>query len=183
MHSDDVACLPDAELARRAGEAAIDAELCRRFAPRIRLYGLKHLRTEERARELVQAVLLAVLEALRAARVQRPDQLDRYVLGTCRNLADRIRRGDDRIEPVDLDALPWSGTSGPDPLDVGALMRCMSRLDARAQSIVSLTFGRETSVDEIAGAMAMTPGNVRVARHRALAALRRCLFERGEATR
>ena len=61
---------PDGELVRliAAGAAdapAAEAELCRRFAPRIRLYGLRHLRDEDRARDLVQAVLLAVLQAAR----------------------------------------------------------------------------------------------------------------------
>ena len=45
----------DATLARRiasaapATDAAAEAELCRRLAPRIRLYGLKHLRNEAAA--------------------------------------------------------------------------------------------------------------------------------------
>ena len=45
----------DADLARRVararhagGVAPEETELCRRFAPRIRLYGLKHLKDEER---------------------------------------------------------------------------------------------------------------------------------------
>ena len=61
----------DADLARRVarhggstGDRDAEAELCRRFAPRIRLYGLKHLRSEERAADLVQSVLLVVIEAL-----------------------------------------------------------------------------------------------------------------------
>src|SRR5688572_5444185 len=69
----------DAELVRRimagGGDArAAEAELCRRFAPRVRLYGLRHLRSEDRARDLVQSVLLAVLEAVRAGRVEDPDR-------------------------------------------------------------------------------------------------------------
>src|SRR3569833_1202069 len=38
-----------------------EAELCRRFAPRIYLYGRRHLRDEDRARDLVLVVLLVVL--------------------------------------------------------------------------------------------------------------------------
>jgi len=72
----DVRAAADGDLARRAGrpgrDAAAEGELCRRFAPRIRLYGLKHLRDEERARDLVQSVLLVVLEAVRAGRVDEP---------------------------------------------------------------------------------------------------------------
>jgi RNA polymerase sigma-70 factor, ECF subfamily len=72
-------------LRERAHEA--EAELCRRFAPRVRLYGLRHLRTEDRAADLVQSVLLAVLEAARAGRIAEPEHVGRFVLGTCRNVA------------------------------------------------------------------------------------------------
>src|SRR6185436_18903206 len=55
---------PDGELIRVIAERGREAktaaaELCRRFGPRIRLYGLRHLRDEERAKDLVQAVLVA----------------------------------------------------------------------------------------------------------------------------
>src|SRR5215470_4393750 len=78
------------------GAGAAEAELCRRFAPRIRLYGLRHLRDEDRARDLVQAVLLVVLEAARAGRIADPERVDRFMLGTSRNVALRIRAGDAR---------------------------------------------------------------------------------------
>src|SRR6187551_1021000 len=68
-------------IAARAEDApAAEAELCRRFAPRIRLYGLRHLRDEDRAADLVQAVLLAVLQAARAGRIADADRVDRFML-------------------------------------------------------------------------------------------------------
>jgi len=172
----------DAELVRRVaqperGDArAAEAELCRRFAPRILLYGLKHLRSEERARELVQDVLLAVLEALRAERIEHPEHLARYVLGTCRHVADRIRREDGRAEPVGL-VPPEIATALPqvELLDFGAIVHCLDRLDDRARAVLQLSFFRERSADEIADVLATTGGNVRVLRHRAIAALRRCV--------
>src|SRR3954451_6435900 len=96
-----------AELVRRiaAGDSAgsnarqAEAELCRQFAPRARLYGLRHLRDEELARDLAQAVLLAVLEAARAGRVNEDDKLERFVLGTCRNVAARLREKAARARP------------------------------------------------------------------------------------
>jgi hypothetical protein len=49
----------DGDLARaiaaRTGAAdAAETELYRRFAPRVRLYGLRHLRDEDAARDLMQ---------------------------------------------------------------------------------------------------------------------------------
>jgi RNA polymerase sigma-70 factor (ECF subfamily) len=61
--------------AGRAPESAAEAELYRRLAPRVRLYGLRHLRDPQAAADLVQQVLLMTLERLRAplSGVQRLD--------------------------------------------------------------------------------------------------------------
>lgn len=151
--------------------------LCQRFAPRIRLYGLKHLRSEDAAAELVQRVLVAVIEALRAGRVDDLDHLDRYVLGTCRNLAHRLRAADRRAEPTDHEILAELVSELPrlDALDLPRLLDCMRTLETRAASVLHLTFYRDKSADEIARALAMTPANVRVVRHRAVASLRDCM--------
>jgi len=54
--------------------AAAEDEICRRFAPRIRLYGLRHLRDAQAAADLVQDVLVRVIEALRGGRLREPDR-------------------------------------------------------------------------------------------------------------
>ncbi len=170
----------DAELAERvaiaSGDGAAEAEICRRFAPRIHLYGLRHLRDEERARDLVQSVLLAVLEALRARRVADVERLDRFVLGTSRHLTLRTRHADTRAEPSDLATLDIA-TFLPESnaLDFEALLRCMSMLDPRSTSVLHMSFYRDKSAEEIASVLDTTAGNVRVVRHRAVAQLRRCL--------
>ena len=106
-----VESLADAELVDRIARGAdvreAEAELCRRFAPRIRLYGLRHLRSEDRAADLVQSVLLSVLDAARSGRVEQAEQLDRFVLGTCRNVACRVRETETRTVPV-LTTLTYS---------------------------------------------------------------------------
>jgi RNA polymerase sigma-70 factor (ECF subfamily) len=174
----------DGELARRirSGDAEAEAELCRRFAARIRLYGRKHLRDDERARDLVQGALMIVLEAARAGSIEEPERLERFVLGTCRHLVSRARLAERRAVPVEqtiLDAV--AAAPAPDPIDHEALYRCLMRLEARARSVLFMSFYRERSADEIARAMETTPGNVRVLRHRALAALRDCLAAGGRA--
>jgi RNA polymerase sigma-70 factor (ECF subfamily) len=61
--------LGDAELALRIGSGTdreAEAELFRRMAPRIRLYGLRHLRDPNASDDLTQQVILTTLEALRA---------------------------------------------------------------------------------------------------------------------
>ena len=162
-----------ARVAASGRDLAAEAELCRRFAPRVRLYGLKHLRDEDRARDLVQVVLVAMIEALRAGRIEDPERFDRFVLGMARNCALRLRAGDTRAvptEPAELDVGEY--LPNQDALDLEALMRCLGQLEVRARTILQLSFYRDKSADEIAGVLAMTAGNVRVVRHRAVAQLR-----------
>jgi RNA polymerase sigma-70 factor (ECF subfamily) len=177
------------QLVRRVAARATDAreaeaELCRRFAPRARLYGLRHLRNEDRARDLSQAVLLALVEAVRDGRVQNPDHVDRFVLGTCRHVAARMREIDARATPTDhaqLDriALPPEA----EMISTPTLVRCLAALDLRTRTIVELSFREQKSAHEIAARLETTPGNVRVLRHRAVAQLRRCLDAHVEADR
>ena len=63
----------DVELVKRIGTGSdrdAEAELFRRMAPRVRLYGLRHLRDEHAADDLTQQVLITTIEALRAARLR-----------------------------------------------------------------------------------------------------------------
>ncbi|HEY5946927.1 MAG TPA: sigma-70 family RNA polymerase sigma factor [Kofleriaceae bacterium] len=169
-----------ADLVRRvaARDRAAETELCRRFAPRVRLYGLKHLRDEDRARELVQAVLVAMIEALRAGRVEDPDRFDRFVLGMSRNLASRARHAESRATPTDLADLDIASVMPSHAaLDLAALTHCLAQLEARARSVLHLSFYRDKSADEIAAVLETSAGNVRVVRHRAIAQLRECMGE------
>jgi RNA polymerase sigma-70 factor, ECF subfamily len=172
----------DGDLVRRiaAGTGAApdaEAELCRRFAPRVRLYGLRHLRSEERARDLVQSVLLAVLEAARAGRVEDADRIDRFMLGTCRNIAFRQRARDERSVPTAEDELEklLLPASGLELVETGALVRCLAALELRARTVLLLSYQHDKSSDEIGALLDTSSGNVRVLRHRAVAQLRRCL--------
>jgi RNA polymerase sigma-70 factor (ECF subfamily) len=172
--------LADGELvrriARRDDAREAEAELCRRFAPRVRLYGRRHLRTEDRAADLVQAVLLAVLEAARVGRIEEPDHVDRFVLGTCRNIAQRVRQKEARMKPMeDGDLDPLAYVDDFERIDIGALGHCIGKLDRRSRAVLVLSFQAESGADEIAKTTDTSAGNVRVLRHRALAQLRRCL--------
>jgi RNA polymerase sigma-70 factor (ECF subfamily) len=170
----------DGELARTIAAGGTDApaaeaELCRRFAPRIRLYGLRHLRADDRAADLVQAVLMAVLQAARAGRIADPERVARFVLGTSRNVAQRMRETDGRTAgDAALAEIP-APASDHEPVDIAALVRCMAALDDRSRQVVMLSFNEERPSDEIAVLLATSPVNVRVLRHRAIAALRHCL--------
>jgi RNA polymerase sigma-70 factor (ECF subfamily) len=152
--------LDDGELARRVagavpGEATrAEAELAGRFAPRIRLYGLRHLRDRDAAEDLVQEVLVTTLEALRKGAVEQPERVASFVLGTCRMTVANRRRGEGRrarlLGRYAEDFAPAS-PPGPGPaLDHGRLADCLERLPARMRTVVALTFYAERSATEIA---------------------------------
>ena len=68
------------------------------MAPRLRLYGLRHLRDGHAADDLTQQVLITTIEALRAGRLREPEKLASFVLGTCRMTVLDLRRSAQRRE-------------------------------------------------------------------------------------
>lgn len=168
----------DAELvlAVTRRDPSAEATLCRRYAPRVRLYGLKHLRSEQAAQDLVQTVLVALLEAARAGRIDDPRHVDRFVLGTSRNCVSRMRQRDLRTPLASEEAVAaLPAIAKPERIELTPLLACMSSLDERGRQVLMLSFVEEHSAEEIASQLTLSAGNVRVLRHRALASLRRCL--------
>jgi RNA polymerase sigma-70 factor (ECF subfamily) len=169
----------DADLAPRIadGDPEAEAEMCRRMGPRIRLYGLRHLRSGAAADDLVQQVLLKVLEMLRASRLREPGKLPQFVLGTCRMTVLDLRRSTQRQQAL-LSA--YGGDLAPDPpsppgLDDAQLARCVQSLNERERSVVVMTFYDEQTAAETARFLGLSEANVRVIRHRALQQLRSCM--------
>ena len=69
-----------------------EAELYCRFAPRVRLYGRRHLRNDAAGDDLAQDVLLLTIGRLRAGEVRRPEEIGSFILGTSRMMAHAERR-------------------------------------------------------------------------------------------
>jgi len=157
-------------------ELVNEEELCRTMAPRIRLYGLRHLRDEQAAADLVQQVLMITIESVRAGKIRDPGKIESFVLGTCRMTVLEIRRGSSRRERLlDQYYVPAVSVS-PEPLpDLDHLAQCLARLAERERSVVVMTFYQEQSSEAVAGAMGLSNENVRVIRHRALGRLRKCM--------
>src|SRR5262245_13051392 len=171
--------LSDVDLALRVGQGdrEAEAEVCRRMAPRIRLYGLRHLRSGSAADDLVQQVLLKMLEALRARRLREPDKLPQFVLGTCRMTVVDLRRTARRQERLLVEFGPdLIPDESPMPrLDGARLARCVQALKERERAVVVLTFYDEQTAAEAAGFLGISEANVRVIRHRAIRQLRDCM--------
>jgi RNA polymerase sigma-70 factor (ECF subfamily) len=170
----------DAELARvvmeagAGGSRAEEAELCRRFGRRVRLYGRSRLRDGSAVDDLVQRVMLIVLTKLRAGEVRSPERIDSFILGTARLVTRELGRPREHVELDDGLPCPLSETR-PDLLEVLRLGECLKSLAERERTVVSLSFFQEQSADQVGAALGMESGNVRVTRHRALARLRGCM--------
>ena len=165
-----------ARIAARGHEAtAAERELCRRWTPRIAGYGARHLREPQAADDLLQRVLLVVVQALRAGRIEDPGRIGSYILSTCRHTTWEMNRrsgrdAGERAAAVELGYEPEWRT-----LDLSALDRCMERLPQRDRVVIVATFCEEQASERIAEQLATTAGNVRVIRHRALAQLQACM--------
>ena len=171
----------DGELARRIGSGTdiqAEAELFRRMAPRIRLYGLRHLRDAAAAEDLTQEVLITTLEALRAGRLREPEKLTSFVLGTCRMAVLDLRRGSQRKERL----LQQFGADLQAPVQPSMpvlkheqLTRCVQNLKERERTVVVMTFYDERTGADVASFLGLSEANVRVIRHRAVHQLRECM--------
>jgi RNA polymerase sigma-70 factor (ECF subfamily) len=165
-------------------DAAAEAELCRRLGPRVRLYGLKHLRSEAAAADLMQDVLMLVLGKLRERGVRDPNQVVSFALGTARQMVIDWRRSGERrvriLEQFPVDLMPHAAEEeGPEPVDVERLRGCLGALPERERTVLVMTFYDDRPADLVAQELKLSAGNVRVIRHRGLERLRGCMSAAG----
>src|SRR4051812_1432098 len=176
----------DADLARAIAAGAdtadaAEAELYRRFAPRVRLYGLRHLRDEDAARDLAQQVMLLAIEKLRSGSIREADQIASFILGCSRTIARDLKRREWRREKQrDTFMVPdaFETPAADSTLDADHLERCLARLAERERMVVVLTFYGEKTAGEVGQELGVKEGNVRVIRHRAIERLRTCMTSR-----
>jgi RNA polymerase sigma-70 factor (ECF subfamily) len=173
----------DGDLARAIASAppgaaqAEESELYRRFARRVRLYGLKHLRDDAAADDLAQQVLLVTIERLRAGEVRNPDEIGSFILGTSRHLADAGQRKARRRETLTLQFHARELYADPQEpaTDLAPVERCLHSLAERDRRVLLLTFYAGKNSTEIAAELGVTSTVVRVTRHRALMRMRDCV--------
>ena len=172
--------MEDAELAAAVarGDTAAEAELYRRLAPRVRLYGLRHLRDRHAAADLVQHVMMTTLERLRAGGVREPGKIASFVLGMSRMTVLEMRRGTARRADL-LERYGDTEEAAPEieirVMEEARLAECLEKLAERERSVLVLSFYGDKSADEAGRELALAPGNVRVIRHRALEKMRGCM--------
>ena len=175
---------PEARVARQIAAAApgtardAEAELYRLLAPRVRRYGLRHLRDAHAAADLMQHVMAMTIERLRSGALREADRVLSFVLGACRLTVMDQRRGERRREALlqrYADALPIADLQIAPRLDHARVADCLERLPERERSVLVMTFFDDQPSETVATELGLSAGNVRGIRHRGSDKLRRCV--------
>ena len=131
------------------------------------------------ADDLVQQTMEIVIRKLRAREIEHPEHIASFALGCARRCAAGLRRKTERetlVEeptPPDSQVSSWASPKSPAPLfRPTELAAGMASLTERERAILTLSFYAEQSTSEIALALGLTTGNVRIIRHRAVERLR-----------
>jgi RNA polymerase sigma-70 factor (ECF subfamily) len=179
---DDAALVAEIAGAPHGSATAAESDLYRKLAPRVRLYGLRHLRDEQAAADLMQQVMLMTIERLRAGKLRDPSRLASFVLGMCRMVVLDLKRGQRRRDDLLLrygDDLPLSDASEPLRLDHNRLQACLERLGERERAVLVMSFFDECSAEQVSRELGVSAGYVRVIRHRGIERLRECVSAGG----
>jgi RNA polymerase sigma-70 factor (ECF subfamily) len=180
----DLAVLAHRIMAASGSDREAEAELYRCLAPRVRLYGLRHLRDAAAAADLAQDVLLLTIRRLGSGEIRNPQQVVSFVLSTCRQMVLDRRRSLARRQGILQTFLQDLYPSQPGErydLDSARLRNCIELLSERERAVILLSFYDERGAAEVAGELGVSAANVRVIRHRSIERLRSCLEGTGGA--
>ncbi len=176
--SGDVEGIDDGEaLAQRIakGDRAAEAELVRLYCDCVFSMALARTRNRDAARELVDEVLMAVIQALRRGGVRNTAHLTGFVRGTAANIISgyvRAARRAPHTAPLD------QGVSVPDPSEHieredrrMLATRALELLNARDRLILQLSLVEGLKPGEIAARLGVSSAIVRQRKCRALRAI------------
>jgi RNA polymerase sigma factor (sigma-70 family) len=163
----------------------IERSLAARFWERLRVFGARRLGDPSLAEDLAQEVLRRVTEALRNGRVENPEALPGFVFQTATHLClnhYRSRGREDRALARMQGMDP--GTPSRGPLDAlvseearTAVRQSMAELSADDRELLRRIYYEEEDTTDTARALNLTPGALRVRKHRALSRLAGLLGE------
>jgi RNA polymerase sigma factor (sigma-70 family) len=157
----------------------LERNLAARFWERLRVFGARRLGDPSLAEDLAQEVLRRVTDALRSGRVENPDALPAFVFQTATHICLHHYRSRGREERA-LARMKGMAPGGPGrgPLDDlvseearNAVRRSLAELDADDRDLLRRIYFDEEDSAETARALQLTPGALRVRKHRALSRL------------
>jgi len=145
------------------------------------LFAARRLRNWSEAEDVAQEAIRRALESLRAGRVEKPEAISAFLFQTALHIcqhrslsAGRQARAFQRLASDSRD----DGAEPGDPLQAmltqerrEAVQRGLERLDSGDRDILTMTYVDTLEAAEIGRRLGLSPGNVRVRRHRALSRL------------
>jgi RNA polymerase sigma-70 factor (ECF subfamily) len=164
-----------------------ESELAARYWDRIRLFATRRVNDAALAEDIAQETLRRVIEALRAGRVQNTDAIAGFVFQTAKHVcmhahrsAGREARAMQRLhDPSDADA------AGPDALThlVSEERRrrvrtALEMLSPEDRDLLRAVYFAQVDMAELAAKLGLSPGALRVRKHRAVQRLAAALGAR-----
>jgi RNA polymerase sigma-70 factor (ECF subfamily) len=167
---------------RYTGDPAIpsETELVDRFWGRVCVFAARRLNDPSAAQDVAQETMRRVVEALREGRVENPEALPAFVFQTARHICLHSFRSHGREERA-LDRFGREGDTADDlPGALAGLISAEDRLAVRAalgrlpeaeRALLTLLYFDGVETAAAAASLSVTPGALRVRKHRALAHL------------
>lgn len=158
------------------GEGADEASLVRQFRERLRLFALRRLNDRAAAEDVAQETLRRVLEASRAGRIENPSALPAFVFQTAQNVClqhfrSRKREGLALLrlsgeDPSQPETNPLTSLIGDERRE--AVRQALAQLSSEDRELLRMVYYEETETSTLATRLGVTPGALRVRKHRVL---------------
>ncbi len=159
--------------------ASDEAALVRRFRERLRLFAVRRLRDSAAAEDVAQETLRRVVEACRAGRLENPAALPAFVFQTANHICLQQYRSSSREgrallrlggeDPQNVDPHPLATLIGDERR--AAVRDALDRLSTEDRGLLRMMYYEEMDTGSLARRLGVTPGALRVRKHRVLARL------------
>lgn len=165
------------EIRPRAIAATLDPEaIYERFRTPVLRFALQRLRNRDDAEDLMQETLRRVIEAVSEERIREPAAIAGFVYQTAKNVYfSGLRKRGNEERAMTRFANPDGDVSEDRPLTTALqderrdrVREAIAELEADERNLLERLYGQGMKPREIARVMGMTPGAVRVRKHRAL---------------
>jgi RNA polymerase sigma-70 factor (ECF subfamily) len=166
--------------------AAIERDLVPRFWERLRVFALRRLGDAAQAEDLAQEALRRTTSALREGRVDSLDALPAFVFQTATHLCLHHYRARGREKRALAQVATTTDGVAPDPHPLDGLVSdearaavrgALSALGADDRRLLNSLYFEQVEPTELARQLGITPGALRVRKHRAHARLAELLGE------
>ncbi len=162
--------------AQTAGTPLDPTEIYERFRTPVMRFGLQRLRNRADAEDLAQETLKRVVEAVNEDRIEEPDAIAGFVYKTAQHVYFKsLRKRGTEQRALSRYSNPGQEISDDQPMTTllqderrDRVRTAIDALEADDRNLLQYLYGQGMKPREVARVMGMTPGAVRVRKHRAL---------------